>query len=212
MVIAKKIVGADNNSYMYEFNLYPDCCELCHYSMKQMINPNFRFSKKRYDDAHINAYNVEKHYDVSYTGDHYLIVSQKLVDFCQERQYQNVIFHNIPSEPAFYFLESNKILSLDYNKHYKLPLKPDKIYINGSHTIKFGNLCPKCNRYDGVNGVPFAFRHIQIEENSFYRSEYEFGNFNYKSPLIIVSLQMAKDMQKQKFRGLYFNDILDELP
>ena len=48
-----------------------------------------------------------------------------------------------------------------------------------------------------------------MEENTFYRSEYDFGSYNSKSPLIIVSLQMAKELTAQKFKGLYFKDVLE---
>ncbi len=136
-----------------------------------------------------------KQYDVSYTCDHYMIVSKRFKLFCEEKSYQNVIFHSIPQEPDFYFLESSKVIPLDYVRR----------------KVDFHNFCSKCNRYEWVIGSTPSYiqQGFEIEENTFYRSEYDFGSHNHKSPLIIVSLQMAKDLKAQKFKGLFFDDVLE---
>jgi len=175
--------------------IYPYCCDSCHYAIKQEVNPDFRLARQRYDVSYINLHPVRKQHDISYTCDHYLIVSKIFKQFCEEKSYKNVIFHSIPQEPDFYFLESSKIIPLDYVRR----------------NVQFIDLCKVCNRYAEVIGAtPSYIQHgFVMEENTFYRSEYEFASHNYKSPLIIVSLQMAKELTAQKFKGLYFDDVLE---
>jgi hypothetical protein len=193
ILVAKILRGGDNNSFMYN-PTYPYCCDSCHYVTKQEVNPDFRLARQRYDDSYINLHPVRKQYDISYTCDHYLIVSKRFKQFCEEKSYKNAVFHSIPQEPDFYFLESSKIIPLDYARR----------------NVQFGNLCKVCNCYDYVAGATPSYiqQGFVMEEDTFYRSKYEFGSYNRKSPLIIVSLQMAKEMSAQKFKGLYFKDVL----
>ncbi|MDR0404427.1 MAG: hypothetical protein LBH37_01320 [Oscillospiraceae bacterium] len=193
MVAAKILIGRDNNSFMYN-PVYPHCCDSCHYATKQEVNPDFRLARQRYDVSCINLHPARKQYDVSYTWDGYLIVSKRFKQFCEEKSYQNAVFHSIPQEPDFYFLESSKIIPLDYARR----------------PVEFIDLCKVCNRYAEVIGMSknFVQQGFFMEENTFYRTEYDFGSHNRKSPLIIVSLQMAKEMAAQKFKGLYFDDVL----
>jgi len=194
MVVANTLDGRDNNSFMYN-SVYPHCCNSCHYATKQEVNPDFRLARKRYDVSYANLHPVRKQYDVSYTCDGYLIVSKRFKQFCEEKSYKNTIFHSIPLEPDFYFLESSKIIPLDYARR----------------NVQFGSLCKACNRYDYVAGATPSYiqQGFVMEENTFYQSEYDFGSYNRKSPIIIVSLLMAKELTAQKFKGLYFNDVLE---
>jgi len=194
MVAAKILLGGDNNSYMYN-SVYPNCCGSCHFVTKQEVNPLFRLSRKHYDDSYINLRPVRKQYDVSYTWDGYLIVSKRFKHFCEEKSYQNAIFHALTQEPDYYYLESSKIIPLDYAKR----------------EVDFHNLCNKCNRYEWVIGATPSYIHkgFILEEYTFYRSIYDFGSYNQKSPIIIVSLLMSKEMAAQKFKGLYFKDVLE---
>ena len=178
MVVAKILRGPDNLSFMYDD--YPNCCDKCRYSIHQSVNPNFRLRKKQFD--------------VSGTYDGYLIVSKRLKIFCEEKGYNNVRFYNLESEPEFFFLDCTKVLSLDYERR----------------KVQFIDFCDKCGRYAEVIGATPGFigNDYLIEDNSFYRSEYDFGSYNSKSPLIIVSNKMAEEMQKMKFKGLCFKDVL----
>jgi hypothetical protein len=194
MVVAKILFGRDNNSFMYD-SVYPYCCDSCHYAMKQEVNRDFRLARQRYDASNTNLYPVRKHYDASYTWDGYLIVSKRFKQFCEEKTYQNAIFHSIPKEPDFYFLESAKIIPLDYVRR----------------NVQFGTLCKVCNRYDYIAGATPSYiqQGFVMEENTFYQSEHDFGSYNQKSPVIIISLQMAKEMSAQKFRGIFFLNVLE---
>lgn len=43
------------------------------------------------------------------------------------------------------------------------------------------------------------------------RSEYSFGSYERKSYLIIVGTETAKKMKKYGLRGIYFDDIYDNV-
>lgn len=179
MVIAKIFIGPDNLSFMH--NDYPNCCEICHYELRQSINANFKLKKKQFD--------------VSGTYDGYLIVSKRFRLFCEEKKYNNVQFLDLPNEPDFYFLESTTTITLDYERR----------------KVQFIDFCDKCGRYAEVIGATPSFikPNSTIKENTFYRSEYDFGSYNSKSPLIVVSNKMAEEMLEMKFKGLYFKDVLE---
>lgn len=179
MVVAKIFRGPDNLSFMH--NVYPNCCEKCHYSINQSINPSFKLKKRQFE--------------VAGTYDGYLIVSKRFKLFCEEKEYNNVQFYNLANEPDFYFLDSEKIIPLNYERR----------------NVKFIDFCDKCGRYAEVIGATPSFmsQNNTMEENSFYRSEYDFGSYNGKSPLIVVSIKMAEDMSEKKFKGLYFKDVLE---
>lgn len=179
MVVAKLLRGDDNRSFMYYD--YPDCCTKCHYTVKRSISPDFKLKRKQYD--------------VSYTYDGYLIVSKRFKSFCEEKEYSNVTFHGLVNEPDFYCLESCEVVSLDYERR----------------KVKFIDLCDKCGRYAEVIGATPSYieNNFEMKENTFYRSEFDFGSYNRKSPLIIIGNEMAEEMLKMKFKGLYFKDVLD---
>lgn len=181
MVKAKILLGYDNKSYMYSKPNYPHCCESCHYPTKQVVNPAFHL--------------VKRTQDVSYTYDLYLIVSEKFKLFCETRKYKNLIFHPIEKEPRFFFCESSKIIPLDYQRR----------------EVMFIDKCELCDRYAEVIGATpsFVLSDTIIEEKSFYRSEFDFGSYEHKSPLVIVSLDVAEELSKQKFRGICLKDVIE---
>lgn len=178
MVVAKIIFDADNNTFMHK--VYPNLCPKCGYSTKIEINEFFRLNKRKYD--------------VSATWDSFPIVSQRFKDFCEVEGFENIKFLSFRIEPDFYSYTINKIFSLDYVRR----------------NVVFNKFCDVCNRYEEIIGATPSFieQGFVIQENSFYRSEFEFGGFNRKFPLTIVSLDVAEKLKKQKFRGLYFEDVL----
>jgi hypothetical protein len=164
---------------MYNRVNIPYTCTSCHYPIKKEINPDFILKKK---------------FDVSFTYDGYLIVSDKFKYFCETQLYRNLVFHTIIKEPNYYYLECDKIIQLDYKRR----------------NVEFGKLCPICDRFDTVIGASPSYiqQGFVIQESSFYKSEYEFGSYWNRFPLIVVSMSVAKELVKQKFKGLYFKDVL----
>lgn len=178
MVVAKIIGKADNNTFMHK--VYPNLCPKCGYSTKVEINEYFRLNKRKYD--------------VSATWDSFPIVSQKFKDFCEVEGFENIDFVSFINEPNFYSYTINKIFRLD----------------SARRNVVFNNFCDACKRFEEIVGaVPsFIEEGFVIQENSFYRSEFEFGGFNRKFPLTIVSIDVAEKIKRQKFKGIYFKDVL----
>lgn len=152
----------------------------CGFTTTHKVNDNFKLVKSKYD--------------VSCTWDGYVIVSKPFRDFCLHRGYKNINFLSLSLNPDFFTFNIDKIIKLNYEKR----------------NVQFTRYCGICNRHDEVIGaVPsFVENSFIVEENSFYRSEYEFGSRNRKHALDIVSLNVAQELSKQKFRGLYFCDVL----
>lgn len=171
--------GQDNKSFMHD-KPYPFLCNKCHYPVRQVVNINFKLKKK---------------YDVSYTYDGYLIVSKRFKDFVEKKAYKNVIFHSLKECTDYFFMETAKIFSLDYLRR----------------NVLFIDLCDECHRYAEVIGATpgFVKKGFEIDDNSFYRSEYEFGSYERKNPLIIVGLKIAKELSDQSFKGIYLKDVLE---
>ncbi len=177
MVVGKILEGQDNKNFMH--NVYPHCCHECNYPTKQEINDDFQIKCRNYD--------------VSYTYDGYLIVSKKFKLYCENKNYNNIMFYRLPKETEFYCVAVNKALELDYKKR----------------EVKFINKCHICGRYAEVIGATPAFIKDKnlLTNNDFYKSSVDFGSFEGKSPLIILNNEMAQELLKQKFKGLYFDDI-----
>jgi len=66
----------------------------------------------------------------------------------------------------------------------------------------------------GMNGLS-ELRQVTFTRDLFWKNIHfigqyiYFGSYNQKSPIIIVSLLMSKEMAAQKFKGLYFKDVLE---
>ncbi|MFV0376509.1 MAG: hypothetical protein ACK5JD_04315 [Mangrovibacterium sp.] len=179
MVIAKILFGQDNKSFMHD--QYPYCCPTCHYATRQKVNTELKLKKRNYD--------------VSYTYDGYLIVSERFRSFCETKAYKTLNFHALNLEPDFFFLEVLDFFSLDYARR----------------DVQFIDLCNDCKRYAAVIGATPSYieEGFKFRENVFYKSSFDFGSYNRKSPLIIVGLTMADELLQEKFKGLYFKDVLE---
>jgi hypothetical protein len=178
MVVGKILRGQDNRSFMHEE--YPYKCKVCNYPIKQVINPNFKL--------------VKKNFDISYTYDGYLIVSKKFKQFCEQIRYSNIVFIQLPKEPNFFCTYIEKEIILNYEKR----------------NVKFITLCDVCKRYAEVIGATPSYldNENSLMYNEFYRSNIDFGSFERKYPLIILNNEMAIELSKQKFKGLYFKNII----
>nr|WP_319998177.1 hypothetical protein [uncultured Draconibacterium sp.] len=178
MVIAKLLRAQDNKSFMHRE--YPIVCGSCGYPLKQVVCAEFKLNKRNMD--------------VSYTWDGYLIVSERFVKFCNEQGYSNASFEKLQKEPQFYWFNVEETIALDYKKR----------------GVQFLNLCKECNNYAEVIGAAPSFISdlTMLDEKSFYKSEYSFGSFERKTPLILLGTNTAKELTKQIFKGLYFKDVL----
>jgi len=180
MIITYDFFGQDNKSFMYDYdNDSYKKCPNCNNRLGYEINPNFKLHCKKYD--------------VSYTYDGFLIVSQKFKFLCEENSYKEVSFINLPLEQDFFVFQTNDILKFDYERR----------------KVDFIKLCEKCNRFDEVIGITPAFLKDIKEEikEGFFRSDLIFGSGNDKSPLIIIGTDTYKKLKAKKLKGIDFDPI-----
>lgn len=182
-VLGYSISGPDNDSYMnadqYEVNI---CYCLDFVKNRQLhLNPNFKLTKKTYD--------------ISYTYDSYLIVSERFMQFCIDNKYDGVSFFPIPNyETKFLMLVKNTV------KFDSTRRKTNFIEFNSD-----------CNEYNEVVGAtPVCLLDNSILSDGFYRTDIEFGRGYAKDATILVGLETGAKLKAEKFKGLYLEKILDK--
>lgn len=185
-VIAKYLRGSIIDYFLYDDkNNRPDVCPICHNKYKFVLNQNAEFSMNNRD--------------LGETWDGYAFVSEKFYRFCQEEKYPNLILTPLERKKGVYYFEPTEIFQLDY---YDEPIR-----------TKFINKRDCCGSYDEVIKIPSVkSKDYKVTSNDFImRSEYSFGSYERKSYLIIVGTETAKKMKKYGLRGIYFDDIYDNV-
>ena len=114
MPLGYLVYGQDNQSLMYYKAEGLRTCLECGYKIDfEYVNPKLRIKKRIYD--------------FSYTFDKCCIVSAKFKKFCEENNYHNIVFFQLPQDPDFYFFESGfeNLSTLDTEKiRFPVVLKP----------------------------------------------------------------------------------------
>mgnify|MGYP000484950517 CR=1 FL=1 len=179
MIISYTISGPDNDSYMFDSDTYLGDCSCCNARLKQKVNENFILGKNTYD--------------ISYTYDDYLIVSQGFKDFCIKTKQNNLNFHTLKSQPNFYFMEATSILEFDSLKR----------------ETEFINKCDCCGVYEELIGATPAFlkESKEIIKEGIYRTDIEFGSKKNRGPLIIMGVETLNVFREQRFKGLEYRAI-----
>lgn len=151
-VIAVKLSGIDENGYMYPHaTVRPDVCSICKNRIKDV--PNLAYKVKK------------KHANLLATYDDYLIVSQKMKDFCELNQYEDVEFIALPESSGFYYFTVHKVYELDYEKQ----------------KTKFINYRNCCGNYDEIIGSSFFTKKgFSMETDDFIRrTEFRFASYAF---------------------------------
>lgn len=179
MIVAYHLDGQDNDSYMFEDYNRDGYCRVCSAKLKPSVNPTFRLNKKIYD--------------VSYTYDGYFIVSQKFKKFCSRKELENVIFHDLYNEPGFFYLEVLEKIEFDTEKRETL----------------FTDRCPICKVYKEVTGAtPVFLKNLNAcIEDGIFRTDILFGENYARHPLIIGGVTTAKEIKKERFKGIDIRSI-----
>jgi hypothetical protein len=117
---------------------------------------------------------TRKQYDASFTYDGYLIVSQAFRNAADDRDLK---YTALPSAPGFYALQVVPVLRFDVERR----------------ETRFLGLCQQCGRYAQVVGATPVFLLDEPDEptHDFYRTDHEFGSFDGKHPVILVTDQMS---------------------
>jgi len=181
-VLGYSVSGPDNDSYMnvdeYEVNIC-DCLDFVR-NRHLHLNPDFKLTKKGYD--------------ISYTYDSYLIVSDRFKQFCADNPYAGVSFFPIPNYPTKFLLLVSNIVKVD-------PIRRE---------TKFDEFNSACNEYNEVTGAtPVCLMDNSILPDGFYRTDIEFGRGYAKAGIILVGPETGAKLRTHKFKGLYLEKILD---
>jgi hypothetical protein len=182
-VLGFSISGLDNDSYMnsdqYEVNI---CKCLDFVKNRQLhLNPNFKLTKKSYD--------------ISFTYDSYLIVSDRFKQFCLDNKYSGVSFFEIPNYKTKFLMLVSNVVKFDTNRRE-------------TTFIDFNSDCSEYNEV--VGATPVCLSNNSILPDGFYRTDIEFGRSYAKDAIILVGLDTGAKLKAQKFKGLYLEKILDK--
>ena len=182
-VLGFSISGPDNDSYMNSDQYEVNICKCLDFVRNRQLhlNSNFKLTKKAYD--------------ISYTYDSYLIVSDRFKQFCVDNKYLGVSFFAIPNYETKYLMLVDNILKFD----------------TARRETAFIEFNPDCSEYNEVVGAtPVCLLDSTILSDGFYRTDIEFGRSYAKSAIILVGLETGAKLKAQKFRGLYLEKILDK--
>ena len=179
-IVAKVLFGSDAD-YMYEYNSCPGTCPVCGNRLSDIPNPLFRLRKKKGD--------------VFGTYDMYQIVSSKFKMFCEEQGYPNLSFLELESSKGFYIFNPNEIYRLDYHRR----------------KVQFLNKRECCGSYDEIQGqIAYKEKGWIFQDTDFIRrTEYSFGSYRSKCPMIIVGLETAAKMKQYGISGIYFRNVFE---
>lgn len=179
--IGKIVFGEDNNSYMHLDNTLEEFCSNCGNRIEMRLNEEFILNKRNFD--------------ISYTYDGYLIVSEKLKEWLETSFDESLNFHHIRKDSNFYWLEVLNTLEFDVKKR----------------KTKMIDKCSVCGNYAEVAGSTpgFICSPHKLDVPGIYRSDIFFGSLSNQFYLIMIDLRTASSMSLRKFKGISFADILN---
>ncbi|UBD66307.1 hypothetical protein K6V25_05630 [Bacteroides salyersiae] len=179
-LVAKIVMGHDI-AHMYSNENRPGTCPICHNTIEKIPDPLYKVPKKKGD--------------MFYTYDGFCIVSENFKSFCDERVYPHLTFVPLTKSVGYYFFVPQDIYKLDYIRR----------------NVQFIDKRTCCGCYDEVIGMSPSYKKIDFSTptNDFIcRSEYNFGSYGCKSPLIIVGLDTAAVMKSYGLKGICYDKVL----
>jgi hypothetical protein len=180
MILGYYLIIHDNDHYMFKDMTLPTCAKYSNVYEINMINPKFRFGKKL---------------NVSYTYDGFVIVSEAFKQFCENFQYNGVEFVVLPNSPGFYWFKIHNVIEFDTD----------------ARKTRFMKYNAECNGFEEIIGMtPICLKKKEILGDGFFRSGISFGSCASKSPAEMVGEDTMKNLKKEKFKGLFFEKILDK--
>lgn len=181
MIIGYRILGADNNSHMYDEDeaKYKKCVKCGFVTDFEYVNPILKIKRR------VN--------DFSYTYDGRAIASLKFKEFCTRKNLKGIRFLELPSDKEFFYMLVDNIVEFDYEKR----------------KTRFEEFCNECKLYRAVAGAnPVILKNVEKElDSGIYATNISFGSGNELHSLIIVSNDIYKEMKIEKFRGITYDKI-----
>lgn len=101
MIIGYSISGPDNDSYLFQDGWGKTVCEVLDFIKNREIYITENFKVKR------------ANYNLSYTYDSALIVSQKFRDFCKRNNYEGLKFYQLRKQDDLHLMKSENIIRFD---------------------------------------------------------------------------------------------------
>jgi hypothetical protein len=165
------ISGPDNDSSMLVDASDAPRCPRCGFALdRAWINPRFRLTVKRWD--------------VSFTYDGYLIVSQRFRDALGNR---GAVYGDLPSEPSFFTLRAEEQVEFDAERR----------------RTRFSHFCEQCRRFKQVAGAtPVFLKNETRLPDELRRTDIEFGSNDGQDPLLLVGPGLAADLRRADLAGL----------
>jgi hypothetical protein len=176
--IVAKSISCNDVPHMWENgNERPGLCPICHNVLEQIPNMEYKVRKT-------------KSRDLVVTYDGFYIVSQKFKNFCDENNYEDLTFIQLPKSPQYYFFLPRKIYKLDYVRM----------------KTKFIGYKSCCGQYEAVCGYVNFYRDKEndIEGNDFICcADFLFAEHLIKTPIVIIGSKTLDKMIEFGLSGFH---------
>ncbi|MBB6521848.1 hypothetical protein [Pseudoteredinibacter isoporae] len=131
-----------------------------------------------------------KGFDISYSYEGVLVVSEKFKQVCLELGLGGLSFHSINQKDSLYALSVESVVEFD----------------SITRKTRFVNKCEECGEYESVVGATPVILKEPISESTieFYRTDLCFGTGRKKHWLIVVNDATKRELEKYNLKGLRF--------
>ena len=149
---------------------------------------------RKTDPNYVNpSFSPKKRWDISATYDGYCIVSCRFRDFCLIRRWQGMTFVRLPADMGFFVLRLSSVLRFDAERR----------------RTRFEHKCPTCGAYYSVIGADPTFLRDVTEpiKEGFFRSDLEFGSGPTQHPLILLGIDTAEKLRRERFQNYYLREV-----
>jgi hypothetical protein len=181
---AKILYGHDNGRYFLESAPEGVLCPQCGTCLDYTYSPDILWGDEPL-----------KKYDVSYTYDSRMVVSERFIDINNLHGNPDVFIKSLNTSPILYYIIPNRIIQFDFEKR----------------KTAFERSCGKCGGFESVTGAtPAYLKGGGLPSRGFFRTDLAFGSGRNKFPLIIVDNDTALSFEAQKITGFVLKPVIFE--
>lgn len=182
-VVAFTLFGGDQDCMYPSREKTPGVCPVCFNRLEDVVDMSYHVRKRKGD--------------LFCTYDFFRIVTEKFKRFCEENKYPGLIFTPITASPGYYYFRPTGIYKLDYVRC----------------KTKFITKRECCGSYDEViGGFAPGYKDsgfLMQSDDFILASEYWFGSFERKAPLIIVGTRTKSKMKEYGLSNCFFFPIYE---
>ena len=175
--------NASNGAWFFDEDTTPDgvLCRQCGSCINERYVPR------------LLKIHVSKKYDISYTNDLQMIVSEKFLSALESCGITNV------SRPV----------QTDLGTMYQLVVNDYAIFDSERRKTRFLKMCGICGQYYEVIGAsPVFLKGFSVTGKDIYRTDLMFGTGCDKHWLLICSERVLEALKQQKLRGLDYKPVI----